>query len=81
MPRTVPAAIQAKTGNRTLRFVWLMEWQLAAPSGTKYYSSGEQVTYGGHVYEKNRLKQISGLTAQYIDRKNRDFGRGHDHAR
>jgi len=71
MPRTVPAAILAKTGNQSLRFIWLVEWRLSG--GTQYYSDGPAVSFGGNNYQANRIKEISGLTAQYIDGKNRDF--------
>lgn len=73
MPRTVPGAISGKIGQANLFFVWLVEWQL--PGIARYYSSGLQVTYNGNVYERNRVEEISGLTAQYIDRKTREFGR------
>lgn len=71
MPRTVPSAITAKQGSGALFFIWLVELHLS--SGTQYFSSGQQVTFGGHVYTANRVKSINDLTAQYIDYKRHDF--------
>lgn len=72
MPRTVPAAISAKIStNYALRFLWLVEWRLSG--GTKYLSSGQSVSFGGNTYEANRATEISGLTAQYIDRTHQEF--------
>jgi hypothetical protein len=50
-----------------------MKWELS--SGTRYYSSGQQVSYGGNTYLKNRVKSIPSFQAGYIDRKDRDFSR------
>lgn len=70
MARSLPAGISALIGAKSLQFVWLVE--IAFSSGTRYYSSGRAVTYGGHTYSP-RVQSISGLDAQFIDRKSRDF--------
>src|SRR5688572_19899782 len=53
--------------------LFLTKWELS--SGTEYYSSGEEITYDGNVYQANRIKEISGLTAQFVDRKSKEFGK------
>lgn len=74
MPRQVPSSITALIGQQNLREpLWLVRWELA--SGTVYLSSGVGVTYGGNAYETFRVKSVSGLTAQYLDRNTREFGR------
>ncbi|MEW6212314.1 MAG: hypothetical protein AB1631_28560, partial [Acidobacteriota bacterium] len=70
MPRTLPAGISALIGSKNLQFVWLVEWQMTG--ATRYFSSDRAVTYGGNNYVP-RVLSISGLTAQFIDRKERDF--------
>lgn len=72
--RSVPSSITALLGQAVLRApLFLVKWELA--SGTVYFSSGEAVTYGGNSYAANRVKSISGLTSQYVDRKSKDWGR------
>jgi len=73
MPRTIPGAIAAKTGSQSLRLLWLVEWELSG--GTQRLSSGEAVTFQGNAYQANRVISIGGLTAQYIDRSKREFGK------
>src|SRR5262245_61497190 len=74
MPRTVPGSITALIGAKNLKTpLWLVKWELA--SGTQYFSSGNAATYGGNAYQANRVKSISGLAAQYIDRRNHEFGK------
>lgn len=73
MPRTVPSPITAKQGSGALFFIWLVELH-PATGGAFYLSSGPAVTFGGNSYTANRVKSIDGVTAQYIDRKRRDFG-------
>ena len=73
MPRTVPSGISSKIGtNYALRYLWLVEWRL--PGGTQYLSNGQAVTFGGNTYTANRVVEISGLTAQYVDRTHHEFG-------
>ncbi|MCI0488920.1 MAG: hypothetical protein L0229_20200 [Blastocatellia bacterium] len=74
MGRTVPASITALIGQKNLRApVWLLKWEL--DTGTKFYSSGEQVTYAGNVYEANRIVSIPSFEAGLVDRKRRDFSK------
>ncbi len=74
MPRIVPASIQALASQENTRApVWLMKWELA--SGTRYYSSGEQVNWGGQTWLGNRIKSLPSFEAGLIDRKNRNFAR------
>src|SRR5512138_1029910 len=73
MPRTVPAGITALRGQQNTRApIFLVEIQWATP---KYYSSGEQVTFNGHVFEKNRAMSIPTFEAGLIDRKRNDFSK------
>lgn len=76
MPRTLPAAISgATTDGATLAWLWLVELRLVG--GAIYYlSSGEACTFGGHSYQANRVKSVSGIVGQYIDGLNREFGNG-----
>jgi hypothetical protein len=73
MPRTLPAGILALRGQTTTRApIFLVEIQWSTP---KYYSSAEQVTWNGHVWEKNRAMSIPTFEAGLIDRKHRDFSK------
>jgi hypothetical protein len=70
MPYTVPPGISALVGQKSARApIFLVEIQWPAPAGTKYYSSGEQVTWNGHTWEKNRAMSIPTFEAGMIDRK------------
>ena len=73
MARTVPAAIAALVGQVNIRVLWLVKWELN--TGTRYYSSGPSVSFGGNTYEANRIRTVSSVVAQYVDRKRRDFPR------
>lgn len=71
--RSVPAGITALIGQSVIRVLWLVKWELN--TGTRYLSNGPSVSFGGNTYEANRVKSISGLVAQYVDRIRRDFPR------
>lgn len=72
MPRTVPGGIAALRGQKNVRDpIFLVEIQF--PGNPRYFSSGEQVTWGGHVWEKNRVMSIQTLEVGSIDRKNQNF--------
>lgn len=78
MPRSVPAGITAKQNNTpgagvSFLWLWLVEIHFSGGS-TVYYSSGQTASFGGNTYVANKVTELSGLTAQYIDRKRRDFG-------
>lgn len=74
--RTLPAGISALNGVASTRApLFLIEIQWPAPAGTKYYSSGDQVTWNGHTWEKNRAMSIPILEAGLIDRKRTDFSK------
>jgi fibronectin type 3 domain-containing protein len=71
MPRNVPASIAALRGQKNVRSpIWLVEWELA--SGTRRYSSGEQITWNGGTWEKNRVKEISQFKAGIVDGQRND---------
>ena len=53
--------------------IFLVEVQWPAAAGTKYFSAGEQVTWNGHTWERNRCMSIPTFQAGMIDRKTRDF--------
>lgn len=76
MPLTLPASITALRGVSSLRApIFLVEIQWPAPIGTKYFSMGDQVTWNGHTWEKNRCMSIPTFQCGMIDRKTRDFDR------
>lgn len=71
---TLPSGITALRGLSSTRApIFLVEIQWPAPAGTKYFSAGEQVTWNGHTWEKNRCMSIPTFQAGMIDRKTRDF--------
>lgn len=73
MARTVPAGIASLVGAVNIRVLWLVKWELN--TGTRYFSSGPSVSFGGNTYEANRIRTVSSVVAQYVDRKRRDFPR------
>ncbi|HXU07358.1 MAG TPA: hypothetical protein VN743_00070, partial [Blastocatellia bacterium] len=71
MPVSLPAGILALQGvASTSAPIVLMEWQLPSP---QYYSSGKAVTWNGHTWEGNRLKDFPSFALGMFDRKGKEF--------
>ncbi|HKQ06600.1 MAG TPA: hypothetical protein VJ464_15815, partial [Blastocatellia bacterium] len=71
MPRTLPSEFIELEGKRNVYApVLLMEWHLN--SGTRYFSSGDNVTWNGASWEGNRLTAPT-VTFGVVDAEHREF--------